>query len=192
MMVKICGITNRADAEMCVQAGASALGFNFYPKSPRYIRPAEAAAIADRIPPGVAKVGIFVGERAETVELITREARLDIAQVHGPATPQDVRLWRACRIDEFANELLDGAEAVLVDTPSSKLMGGTGETFDWTLARGLAPRVIVAGGLDDTNVRAAIEAAQPWGVDACSRLESSPGRKDAEKVRKFIKAAFNA
>jgi phosphoribosylanthranilate isomerase len=191
MMVKICGITNQADAEMCVEAGASALGFNFYLKSPRYIRPADAAAIADRIPAGVVKVGIFVGESGEAVEHITREARLDVAQVHGRTAPQHVRVWRACRINEFSKDLLDGAEAVLVDTPSGSLMGGTGKTFDWTLARGLAPRVIVAGGLDDTNVRAAIEAAGPWGVDACSRLESSPGRKDAEKVRKFIQAALN-
>ena len=191
MMVKICGITNQADAEMCVQAGASAIGFNFYPKSPRYIRPEDAAAIAGRIPQSVVKVGIFVDVPAEAVEEIARHAHLQVAQIHRGAVPQHVRVWRACRIDEFSNEMLDGAEAVLVDTPSSKLMGGTGETFDWALARGLAPRVIVAGGLDDTNVRAAIEAAQAWGVDACSRLESSPGHKDAGKVRKFIKAAFN-
>ena len=192
MMVKICGITNPADAEVCVDAGASAIGFNFYPTSPRYIRPVDAAAIAERIPNEVTKVGIFVDEPEDAVERISREAGLDIAQYYGRTAPRSVRVWRACRINEFSRELLDGAEALLVDTPSPELMGGTGRTFDWTLARGLAPRVIVAGGLDDTNVRDAIEAARPWGVDACSRLESSPGRKDAGKVRKFIKAALNA
>ncbi len=191
MMVKICGITNQADADMCVEAGASALGFNFHAASPRYIDPQEAAAIAERLPASVVKVGIFVDQPAEAVERITREARLDVAQVHGDAEPQHVRVWRACPIDKFSKSLLDGAEAVLVDTPSGSLRGGTGETFDWTLARGLAPRLIVAGGLDAGNVRAAIEAAMPWGVDSCSRLESSPGRKDADKVRKFIQAALN-
>lgn len=188
MMIKICGITNQSDADMCVKAGASALGFNFYLKSPRYIRPADAA----RISAGVVRVGVFVNEPVEAVERIAREAHLDVAQVHGGAAPKSVRVWRACRIDEFSDELLEWAEAVLVDTPSAELTGGTGQTFDWTLARGLAPQVIVAGGLDGGNVRAAIEASRPWGVDACSRLESSPGRKDPDKVRKFIKAAFNA
>jgi phosphoribosylanthranilate isomerase len=189
-MVKICGITNQADADMCVGAGASALGFNFFRQSPRFIDPAQAAAIAARVPETVTKVGIFVGLDASMIEQMTRETGLDVAQVHGNARPATARFWRACHAGEFSSELADGPEAVLIDTPGGSLPGGTGKTFDWTLARGLAARIIIAGGLDESNVQAAIAAAQPWGVDACSRLESSPGRKDAQKVRAFIRAAM--
>jgi len=189
MMVKICGITNQADADMCVEAGASALGFNFFRQSPRFIEPAEAASIAGNIPSNVTKVGIFVDQDAATIDRMTRETGLDVAQVYGEARPA-TRFWRACHAGEFYSELADGAEAVLLDTPGRAMPGGTGKTFDWSRARGLAARVIIAGGLDATNVRAAIAAAQPWGVDACSRLESSPGRKDAEKVRRFVQAAL--
>ena len=192
MMVKICGITTSADAEICAEAGASALGFNFYPKSPRYVEPDAAAKIVSTVPAGVWKVGVFVNEAAETIERVSRQAGVDIAQIYGGACPQGVRVWRACAITGFSAAALEGAEAVLVDTPSGSVYGGTGETFDWRQARGLGPRLILAGGLDATNVRAAIEAARPWGVDACSRLESSPGRKDREKVRRFIEAAVGA
>lgn len=189
-MVKICGITNQADADLCVEAGASALGFNFFRPSPRFIEPAQAAAIAAKVPATVTKVGIFAGLDASTIEQMTRETGLDVAQVYGDAKPAATRFWRACHVGEFRSERADGAEAVLLDTPGGPMPGGTGQPFDWTRARELAARVIIAGGLDETNVRAAIEAAQPWGVDACSRLESSPGRKDAEKVRNFIRAAL--
>jgi len=191
MMVKICGITNQADADLCVEAGASALGFNFHEPSPRFIAPVQAAAIAGALPPAVTKVGIFVTQDAAMIEQMTREIGLDVAQVYGEARPSAVRYWRACHAGNFSQELANGAEAVLLDTPGGAMPGGTGKTFDWTAARGLTLRVIIAGGLDETNVRAAIDAAQPWGVDACSRLESSPGRKDAQKVRKFIQAALN-
>jgi phosphoribosylanthranilate isomerase len=190
-MVKICGITNQADADMCVEAGASALGFNFFRPSPRFIEPAQAAAIAANVPSTLTKVGIFVGLDASTIEQMTRETGLDIAQVHGEARLAATRFWRACYAGELSSELADGAEAVLIDTPGGPMPGGTGKTFDWTRARGLAARIIIAGGLDETNVRAAIAAAQPWGVDACSRLESSPGRKDPRKVRNFIRAALS-
>ena len=103
-----------------------------------------------------------------------------------------MRSWRACKITEFQPAMFDRAEAVLVDTPSERLHGGTGEAWNWAAARDLGPRIILAGGLDDTNVATAIEAARPWGVDACSRLESAPGRKDHAKVRRFVKAALNA
>jgi phosphoribosylanthranilate isomerase len=190
-MVKICGITNQGDAEMCVEAGACALGFNFFRSSPRFIEPAQAAVIAAKVPATVTKVGIFVGLDASTIEQMTRETGLDVAQVHGEARPAATRFWRACHAREFSSELAHGAEAVLIDTPGGPMPGGTGKTFDWTRARGLAARVIIAGGLDETNVRAAIATAQPWGVDACSRLESSPGYKDAHKVRAFIRAALS-
>lgn len=190
MIVKICGITTREDAAIAAEAGASAIGFNFYPRSPRYVTPELAREIGDTLPPGILKVGIFVDQDGGTASQI---AGLDVAQLYGAATAGSLRRWRACRAGSgFSAASLDDpeAEAFLLDTPSATLHGGTGESFDWTVARGLPKRIILAGGLDANNVRQAIEAAQPWGVDACSRLESSPGRKDPQKVREFVKAAF--
>lgn len=193
MMVKICGITNLEDALAAVDAGASALGFNFYAKSPRYITPQAAAEIASMIPAGVTKVGVFVN--AETEET-ARIAGLDVVQLHGDespnAIPAAIRTWKAFRVTpEFTAQDLDQwpVEAFLLDSPS-QLYGGSGHTFDWRLARTAGRRIILAGGLDAYNVRAAIEQAQPYGVDACSRLESSPGRKDHQKVTQFIQAAL--
>lgn len=188
LVIKICGITRRADAEAAVEAGASALGFVFYPKSPRYISPAQASALGAGLP--VWKVGIFVDETAASIEATMRAARLDIAQIYGGQTPSNSRIWRAYRIGGTAPGALDpgvigGAEAVLLDGPAN------GIGFDWALARGAAQRVIVAGGLDASNVAQAIRTADPWGVDASSRLESAPGIKDHEKIRRFVEAALN-
>jgi len=194
MMVKICGITNREDALAAVEAGASAIGFNFYRESPRYISPTGASMIAAKIPANVWKVGIFVHETSETIARIALDAGLDIAQLYGASEARGIRIWRACQVDDrlssqlyFADETV---EALLLDTPSSDFYGGTGEVFDWSLSKGLLKKIILAGGLDATNVRRAIEQAQPWGVDACSRLEKSPGLKDHDKVRQFVKAAL--
>ena len=191
MIVKICGITNEEDALAAVEAGASALGFNFYAGSPRYLNPRVASAICARLPAAVLKVGVFVdGDPAE----VARRVGLDVVQLHGGISASTGRVWRACRVESgFDERLLDdtSAEAFLLDTPSPTLLGGTGRTFDWRLARGIKKRIILAGGLDSSNVRQAIEAAQPWGVDACSRLESSPGKKNNRKVREFVKAALN-
>jgi phosphoribosylanthranilate isomerase len=190
MMVKICGITNREDALAAVDAGASAIGFNFYPDSPRYISPTGAAMIAEKIPSSVWKVGVFVGESAETIAKIALDAGLDVAQLHGMSEARGLRIWRAIPANErVPHQLTDGSEAVLIDTPSSEFFGGTGETWNWSLAKGHLVKLIVAGGLDASNVRRAIEEVQPWGVDACSRLEKSPGLKDHEKMRSFVKAA---
>lgn len=190
MMVKICGITNREDALAAIEGGAAALGFNFYPASPRYITPEEAAGIIAGLPP-VWKAGVFVDETPQTISRIARQAGLDIAQLHGhesPADyPADIRVWKAIRVRGEIGELRYGtAEAVLLDGPAS------GESFDWWQARRGGTRLIVAGGLDAGNVRQAIELARPWGVDACSRLESRPGRKDHFKMAEFLKAALAA
>ncbi len=118
---------------------------------------------------------------------------MDIAQVIGDA-PSGPRIWKVFRVDErFSPEQLDGshAEAFLLDTPSKLQYGGTGHTFDWSLARIQNKRVIIAGGLGPDNVAAAIQESHPWGVDACSRLESSPGHKDPAKVRAFVAAALS-
>ncbi|HTR36014.1 MAG TPA: phosphoribosylanthranilate isomerase [Bryobacteraceae bacterium] len=192
-MVKICGITNREDALAAVEAGASAIGFNFYRESPRYISPTGAAMIAEKLPANVWKVGVFVNERAETIARIVIEAGLDIAQLHGISEGRGVRIWQAMSpVDQVALALLGDVEAVLIDSPMDTASGGTGKTWDWSQAPHLEQKIIVAGGLDASNVRTAIEQAHPWGVDACSRLEKSPGIKDHEKMRKFIHAALNS
>ncbi len=183
MMIKICGITRREDAEAAVRAGASALGFIFYPPSPRYVAPERAAEIASGLP--ITKVGVFVNESAASIEAVMRAAHLDVAQIYGGEAPASARTWRAFRVGQ-AVVSADGAEAILLDGPAN------GQGFDWTLARGAAERVIVAGGLDASNVAEAIRIAHPWGVDASSRLESSPGIKDHEKVRLFVEAARKA
>jgi phosphoribosylanthranilate isomerase len=194
MMVKICGITNCEDALAAVEAGASALGFNFYRDSPRYISPTGASMIAAKIPSTVWKVGIFVNETPETIARIALDAGLDVAQLYGISEARGIRIWRAIRANEslLSHVNIETAEAVLVDTPSDDLHGGTGATFDWSRAKGLPKHIIIAGGLDASNVRSAIEQAQPWGVDACSRLEKSPGLKDHDKVREFVKAALQS
>jgi phosphoribosylanthranilate isomerase len=196
MMVKICGITNRDDALAAVEAGASAIGFNFHRESPRYISPTGAALIAENLPIDVWKVGVFVDDDAESVERVALQVGLDVAQLYGKAQARVIRVWRACRVDDplgLKIFLSDPAvEALLLDSPTEKQYGGTGQTFDWSRAKGLSKKTIVAGGLDSSNVGRAIEEAQPWGVDACSRLEKSPGLKDHDKMREFIKAALRS
>jgi phosphoribosylanthranilate isomerase len=191
MMVKICGITNRDDALAAVEAGASAIGFNFYRESPRYISHTGAAMIGEKIPADVWKVGVFVNETPEMIARIVLDAGLDVAQLHGSSDARGVRVWRAMSpVDPVAIALFGDVEAVLIDSPSDSVLGGTGKTWDWSHAPHLKLKIIVAGGLDADNVRLAIEQARPWGVDACSRLEKSPGMKDHEKMRKFVKAAL--
>ena len=193
MMVKICGITNREDALAAVEAGASAIGFNFYRESPRYVSPTGVSMIAAKIPANVWKVGIFVNETPETIARIAVDTGLDVAQLYGTSEARGIRVWRAIQANGsmLAHINDDTVEALLLDTPSDDLYGGTGTSFDWARAKGLPKNIVIAGGLDATNVRNAIEQAQPWGVDACSRLEKSPGIKDHAKVREFVKAALN-
>lgn len=184
-MVKICGITRRQDAEAAVEAGASALGFVFYPPSPRYVSPERAAELGEGLP--VLKVGVFQDETAASIEAAVRAAKLDIAQIYNSGAPHGARVWKAFRaIRKFEPEMAEGAEAVLLDGPAN------GIGFDWTVARNSGAKIILAGGLDASNVASAIRTVKPWGVDASSKLESSPGLKDNEKVRQFIEAARNA
>lgn len=187
MIVKVCGLTRREDALVAVEAGATALGFVFFKSSPRYVTPEQAAELGDGI--AIQKVGIFVDQSAAAVEAVMRVAGLDVAQIYGGAAPAGARVWKAFRMVQGAKlPEAEDAEALLLDGASS----GTG--FDWTLARGASDlvrsgHVIVAGGLDASNVAAAIRLSEAWGVDASSRLESSPGVKDHNKVRKFVAAA---
>ena len=193
MMVKICGITNLEDALAAVEGGASALGFNFWARSPRHVTPAAAREIIERLPGAVCKVGVFVDEEPVAVAAIAREAGLDVAQLHGQEQAADfpggVRVWKAVRIGaDFDRAALAQfpAEALLLDGPAN------GVTFDWTVAADMGRKVIIAGGLDAENVGKAIEQALPWGVDACSRIESVPGKKDRNKMAQFLKAALKS
>ncbi|MCS7316265.1 MAG: phosphoribosylanthranilate isomerase [Bryobacterales bacterium] len=197
MIVKICGITNAQDAAAAVEAGATALGVNFYPESPRFVTPEQAAHILSVVPDEVLKVGVFVNEPAEAVENLAWELGLDVVQLYGNCSewPQGVRVWRAVRVTgEFrADEIGDPrAEALLLDAAPPGVWGGSGQSFDWRLARGVRARIVIAGGLDESNVAEAIRQARPWGVDACSRLERAPGRKDHERMRRFVQAALAA
>jgi phosphoribosylanthranilate isomerase len=197
MMVKICGITNREDALAAVEAGAGAIGLNFYRESPRYISPTGAATITANLPREVLKVGIFVDESPETITKIALQAGLDVAQLHGTSACLSLPAWRAVN-NEAGIVRFDAehVEAFLFDTPSDFLYGGTGVTFPWEIARGASllttKKIIIAGGLDETNVGTAIAEARPWGVDVCSRIEIEPGRKDHVRMRMFIQAALAA
>jgi len=197
MMVKICGITNQEDAAAATAGGATAIGFNFYPRSPRYIAPERAAEIASG--PGVRRVGVFVNEDRARVEEIARVAELDVAQLHGDELPADypasIAVWKAVRVaEDFDWARYDGcpAEALLLDGPAAELYGGSGRRFDWRLAGAAKRRIILAGGLDASNVAEAIAIVHPWGVDACSRIEASPGKKDHKKMSEFLQAARTA
>jgi phosphoribosylanthranilate isomerase len=195
MMLKICGITNREDALAAVDAGANALGFNFWPRSPRFILPEAAARIVSELPAGVLRVGVFVDEAEAAVTKIVRAVGLDVAQTHGKSVrPLAARWWMALSSGQAdLQEALttEGIEAFLIDAPSGDMRGGSGQVFDWKLAAGLPGRIILAGGLAPENVQEAIRQARPWGVDACSRLEISPGKKDHERMRAFVRAALS-
>lgn len=193
-IIKVCGITNAEDAAAAIEGGATAIGFNFYPRSPRYLSPESAARIDSN--PGVRRVGVFVNEPPARVEQIARISRLDIAQLHGDESaadyPRQMEVWKAVRISdgvELAFFEDCPAETLLLDGPAAELYGGAGRAFDWRLAAALRKRIILAGGLDASNVARAIAIAHPSGVDACSRLESAPGRKDHIKMQAFLAAA---
>jgi phosphoribosylanthranilate isomerase len=197
LIVKVCGITNAEDAALACAEGATAIGFNFYPRSARYVAPERAAEIPTV--PGVRRVGVFVNEPRESVERIARLAGLDVVQLHGDEAPADypasVTVWKAVRVAEnfdAANFLDCPVEALLLDGPAGATYGGSGKSFPWRVAAACPLRVILAGGLDGSNVAQAIAEGRPWGVDACSRIESAPGKKDPLKMTEFLAAAREA
>ncbi len=193
-LIKVCGIACEQDAEAAIKAGAHALGLNFYRRSPRYLSIAAAQRISAIVPEGILLVGVFVNPLEDDVVDFARRVPLDVVQLHGPSIPARFSwpclTWRAVRINQSARRDCV-ADAYLLDS-DTPLHGGSGETFDWRLAAGFGERVIIAGGLDSSNVGMAIETARPWGVDACSGLESSPGRKDSRRIREFVEAAATA
>jgi tryptophan synthase beta subunit len=199
--VKICGITNIEDALISTNFGADALGFNFYEKSPRYIAPEKACEIIYQLPQEVLKVGVFVNESLEKISAITEIAKVNVIQLHGEETPEFVRelkaktnleIIKAFRVSpEFKPEdvLQYKVDAVLLDTYAVKKYGGTGETFNWEIAKKVQeifPKMYLAGGLSNDNIANAIFQIKPFAVDACSLIEENKGRKNHAKVKSFI------
>ncbi len=200
-LVKICGITNAQDARVAADAGADAVGFVFA-ESPRRVGVEEAHRISKALPENIIRVGVFVDEEPGEVLRISREVGLDLAQLHGDETPEDVtavreggvKVMKALRVKSAASlEALDayGADLILLDAHSERARGGTGERFDWGVAKSLRGRdnIVVSGGLGPENVREAVHFFEPYGVDASSALEHRPGRKNGERVRRFVLAA---
>ena len=203
--VKICGITTWEDARLSVDLGASALGFNFYPPSPRSISPADAWSIIRRLPPFVEAVGVFVNWPPLVVAALARAVRLGSVQLHGGESPAEVaELRRKCRVTKavpvergFRAASLAKyreADAILLDGFAPGLHGGTGRTLDWKLARAARRygRIILAGGLTPENIGEAIRVAQPYAVDVASGVEARPGRKDPARLRELFNAIGSA
>ena len=201
--VKICGITSAGDAQMAVEAGADALGLMFYPGSLRRISLEAAAEIARRVPLFVLRVGVFADPSPEDVFAAMRACGLNLLQFHGEETPDfcqqfGLMAMKAFRIRD-AQSLLEipqyRTEAVLLDSYVKGQKGGTGETFNWALAveaKKYGKPIFLAGGLTPANVAQAVRAVQPFAVDVSSGVEDSPGKKNAGKVREFIKAVRSA
>lgn len=194
--VKICGITNITDAVFAAEAGADALGFVFYDKSPRCINPLVAAEIIAKLPPFIQTVGLFVNETTEQINWTADYCGLDLVQLHGDESPDDClevnrRVIKAFRVQNNVSiEPLKKYQVAgfLLDAWCPDCYGGTGKKFNWELAgaaRQYGP-IILAGGLTADNVAEAVRQVQPYGVDVSSGVESAPGRKDQKKVRDFI------
>jgi phosphoribosylanthranilate isomerase len=197
--IKICGITNIDDALAAVALGADALGFNFYKPSPRYLSPASARAIIERLPAPVLKVGVFVNEEAEAIKRIANEAGLSALQLHGDESPvycqslavEHYVIKTLAVSEEFDKTIVYAydVEAIMLDTRHRSLRGGTGRAFDWSIAREIGqavPKLFLAGGLSPENVYEAIETVRPYAVDACSALETRPGIKDHARMGAFV------
>jgi phosphoribosylanthranilate isomerase len=199
--IKVCGITNIEDARTAAEAGADAIGLVFA-ESPRKVGVEEAREVAAALPEDILKVGVFVNEEPGEVVRIAREVGLDYVQLHGDEGPEDVtaargsgvKVIKALRVRDAA-DLAEiegyGADLYLLDAYSEKARGGTGTRFDWGLAKSLKGRanILISGGLGPENVRDAVSFFEPWGVDASSSLESAPGKKDRDRVRRFVFAA---
>jgi phosphoribosylanthranilate isomerase len=199
--VKVCGITTPEDARTAADSGADAIGLVFA-QSPRRLSVEEARRTAVALPDGVLKVGVFVNEEPAEVLRVAREVGLDYAQLHGDESPETVTVLREGSVKVIKALRIRGADSLatmddydadlfLLDAYSEKVRGGTGERFDWGLAKSLKGRgnIVVSGGLNPENVREAIRFFQPDWVDASSSLEDAPGKKNDERVRRFVSAA---
>jgi phosphoribosylanthranilate isomerase len=196
MFLKICGITRQEDAEHAVANGATALGFIFWRRSPRYIAPDRAAAIVARVPPSVTTVGVFVNEPVDGIREALRQSGVAMVQLHGDepvgyAAELTQPLMRALDVDAALETEWPLETTILLDAADRERRGGTGARVDWDRARSVARtrRVVLAGGLSPANVEAAIGQVAPWGVDVSSGVEASPGVKDAARVGDFLRRA---
>lgn len=201
--IKICGITNPEDAAWAVSAGADALGFVLYRKSPRYVEPAVVRNIVASLPPFILPIGVFVNEEAAVVRHLVDDCGLAMAQLHGDETAAYCHTLgrpalKALRLRDRGTflalaEFQEDARVrgFLIDAFSEQAYGGTGQTVDWTLAAEAARSapIILAGGLTPENVFSAIQQVRPYGVDVSSGVEARPGKKDPAKVKAFIEAA---
>jgi phosphoribosylanthranilate isomerase len=198
--VKICGITNLEDAEAAVDSGADALGFVFFKDSPRFILPEKASAIVRALPSFVVSVGVFVNERREHIESILSSTGIDVVQLHGDEPPGMCRLSRrvvkAIRVkslDSLAplEQFRNLVSAFLLDTYTPDTLGGTGRIFNWDVALEAKQfgRIILAGGLTPDNVAAAVGHVRPYAVDVSSGVELTKGKKDHDKMKRFIERA---
>jgi len=201
--VKICGITRLQDALFAVNAGADALGFVFYEKSPRHVSAAQAAALCAALPPFVTSVGLFVDAPAEFVDSVLALAPLDLLQFHGDESPEycasfgkpyikAVRVTRETDLLKCAADFA-AARGLLLDAYVPGVPGGTGESFDWNLIPPQLPKaVILSGGLSPVNVADAVRQVRPWAVDVSSGVEASKGIKDTGLIAQFITKAKDA
>ncbi|MCX7886356.1 MAG: phosphoribosylanthranilate isomerase [Verrucomicrobiae bacterium] len=200
MKIKICGITNPDDAQLAIELGADMLGFIFHAPSPRAVSLETAAEICRAV--NAEKVGVFVNATEEEIRRALGECGLDTIQFHGDEPPGFCHLFAAKKIkairirDETSLHQLAGynVDAFLLDTYTETSPGGTGKTFDWSLAvkaKSLGCPIILSGGLTPDNVAEAIRVAQPYGVDVASGVERQPGRKDPQKLRRFIETCRN-
>jgi phosphoribosylanthranilate isomerase len=194
--VKVCGITSPADALMALEWGADYLGLNFYRASPRYVEPGRALAIAEAVRGRVELVGVFVSSPRAEVEEIAERVGLDLLQFHGDEEPGFVAPFAGRAIKAFRTGGPPGPEelaawaavwGILIDAPHDTLYGGTGAAWDYgTVSRTTTGRLFLAGGLGPGNARRAIESARPYAIDVCSRVESRPGIKDRELLRRLF------
>jgi phosphoribosylanthranilate isomerase len=191
--VKICGITNYADAVAAMEMGADLLGFNFYPGSPRYVRPAEASGIIDKLPAFVDVAGVFVNSPLEEIREIAGQCRLDWIQLHGDEDTEfcrwlaydSMKTMKSLRVrsaDDLRQVDSYFTDAILLDAYDPKRYGGTGVTFDWNIIGHIGRRVFLAGGINPDNAVAAVELGV-YGIDVCSGIESTPGKKDHRKMK---------
>jgi phosphoribosylanthranilate isomerase len=201
--VKICGITNLADAQAAIAAGADALGFNFYEGSPRHISLKAAAEISKQLPLFVMRVGVFVNADEDLVTRTISECNLSLLQFHGDEPPEFCAQFGLMSMKAFQIRDVESlkelpqfqTDAYLLDAFSAEARGGTGEKFNWNLAieaQKFGKPVFLAGGLTPENVAAAVRTVRPFGVDVASGVESSPRKKDHAKIRAFIAAVRQA
>ena len=200
--VKICGITNLEDAAAAAQMGADILGFNFYPKSPRYIDPKLAGQIILKIPTHIDTAAVFVNARTEEIHNTLEKGFFNWIQLHGDEDVNFCRSlrWTGARIikavrvrqkEDIQNASVYPVDAVLLDSRQDGQYGGTGKRFDWSLMNQSGLRVFLAGGINPENAAEAVEQ-YVYGIDICSGIESQPGRKDHQKMRRLFENIYAA